>query len=272
MILLSCKKWQYILRVQGAPLPFWDLLKIYFIGYYFSNLLPTNVGGDVVRAAYVGKKINSTSTAMVSVFLERFTGLILLLLLAFFGPMTVPGLIQQAAVIIPVALAFVLMLVVFAMLAMPNPVGLARKLIPIRLLEPVYKAADAFHQKLREALKSLRANPTAYGPIAGYTLVFYVLALINVYVSFRSFGLEPAFDSVLAITPLVMLISMLPIALGGFGLQEFSYSYYFSLVGIPAASVLAMALLLRFKLVMIAICGMIIHTTYKSDDRAPPTT
>jgi len=273
MFFISTLKWHYILRLQGHRVPFFSLVRQYLIGYYFSNLLPSNVGGDVVRATYIGKTIGSTSTAMVSVFLERVTGLVLLLILALATPLITPNLIKKPEVIAPLAVAFGGLIVIVAMFALRDPISIGRKFFPTRILVPIFNGLDAFHQKLLEALKCVKARPSSLLPITSYTLTFYILTWINVYVSFRAFGLTPAWNSVITITPIVMLVSALPLApLGNLGFAEFSYTHYFSLVGVANAPVIAMALLLRFKLIILAICGMIAHMTYAPDERYTPTT
>ena len=81
MVSISTWKWKVLLGQQGHALSFPHLLRVYFIGYYFSNFLPSNFGGDVVRSLYTGRRIGSQQRAAIAVFLERFTGLILLLVL-----------------------------------------------------------------------------------------------------------------------------------------------------------------------------------------------
>ena len=88
MILLaaSCAKWKIILDLKGKPLSYWELFKIYLIGYFFSNILPSTFGGDVVRSYYSGKILENQAYAAVSVFVERLSGVFCLFLLAAIGP------------------------------------------------------------------------------------------------------------------------------------------------------------------------------------------
>ena len=59
MLSTSCLKWKSVLDVKDPKIPFLTLIRIYLIGYFFSNLLPSNVGGDVVRSFYTGKIIEN---------------------------------------------------------------------------------------------------------------------------------------------------------------------------------------------------------------------
>src|SRR5690606_2801011 len=49
-IVLSAWKWGLLLASRGFPLPMTRLLRHYFVGLFFNNLLPSTVGGDAVRA------------------------------------------------------------------------------------------------------------------------------------------------------------------------------------------------------------------------------
>ena len=82
LILTSCWKWQVILKAQSIRVPLGKLFWLYIVGYFFNMVLPSNVGGDVVRAWSLGKHVNNQAEAFSSVFIERFTGLTALLLMA----------------------------------------------------------------------------------------------------------------------------------------------------------------------------------------------
>ena len=87
MVSMSCLKWMMIIRYEGYRVRFRELLKMYFVGYFFTNVLPSNVGGDVARSCMLGKRIDSQSRAAVSVFLERVSGVVVLLLLVILAPL-----------------------------------------------------------------------------------------------------------------------------------------------------------------------------------------
>ena len=58
LVLVSSWKWQIILRAQGIKIALCRLFWLYLVGYFFNTVLPTNVGGDVVRAWSLGKQTN----------------------------------------------------------------------------------------------------------------------------------------------------------------------------------------------------------------------
>jgi glycosyltransferase 2 family protein len=93
--LLSCIRWRMLSRPLGFEQPLSYFLGYYFIGMFFNLLLPTSVGGDVVRAWYLDDHSGRRLPAFVSVFVERCSGLVVLLTLAcgadLFCPIALPA-------------------------------------------------------------------------------------------------------------------------------------------------------------------------------------
>src|SRR5690242_17547174 len=44
-VLISALKWWLLLRASGQPAPYLWAVRIYLIGQFFSNFLPTQIGG-----------------------------------------------------------------------------------------------------------------------------------------------------------------------------------------------------------------------------------
>jgi len=79
---LSAVRWRVMARPLGFKQPMGHFIGYYFIGMFFNQVLPTSVGGDVVRAWYLDDRPGRRLPAFVSVFVDRFSGLLVLLGLA----------------------------------------------------------------------------------------------------------------------------------------------------------------------------------------------
>src|SRR5207302_11515766 len=79
---VSGLRWQMLARPLGFRRQLGRYVAFYFIGMYFNLFLPTSVGGDVVRAWYLDGGSGRKLAAFLSVFVDRFSGLLILLLLA----------------------------------------------------------------------------------------------------------------------------------------------------------------------------------------------
>jgi uncharacterized protein (TIRG00374 family) len=268
MVLTSCLKWRVLIVNKDHAIPFARLLRFYLIGYYFTALLPSHVGGDVVRSAYAGRDIGNQTHAAISVFLERFTGLLFLLLLVVTTPFLVPGLVKTPAVWVPMAGALMLLILLLLVSRIRQPLKAVADHAPsvpgIRWVERIREKGLGFSCKLKQALKEVRRNPRIAWPTFCLTVLFYTLTWVNVFVSFRAFGVTPPFQGIVAVLPVAMVVAMIPIApMAGLGLAEFSYVFFFGLIGVDALGAASMGVLLRAKLLVLGTIGWICHMTLK---------
>src|SRR5207237_4102800 len=79
---VSAVRWRLLAEPLGFQQSMKEYAAFYFIGMYFNLFLPTSVGGDVVRAWYLDSGSGRKLSAFLSVFVDRFSGLLVLLALA----------------------------------------------------------------------------------------------------------------------------------------------------------------------------------------------
>lgn len=287
MVGVNALKWKLLVEAQGARLGYWRLFRTYLIGYYFSNLLPSNIGGDVVRSYYAGKAMGSQSRAAVSVLVERIFGFIILFLLAIGLPFLEPKMLRMLTIVIPMFIAAAGLAAFIVVLAYTRPLtmffsalrsccrALARagvlQLRAERMAEfciRLREKAEGFHDRLDASFADLRNRPPIGLALAALTCLHYFLAWANVWITFLGFGVRVPVAASMAVLPVAMVVGMLPIALGGLGISESSYVYFFGLLGVAKGATLTMALFLRLKLVLVGIAGLIIYLSAKEE--APP--
>lgn len=288
MLFLSCLKWRILFVAGNSPISFRKLLSFYFIGYFFSSLLPSSVGGDVVRTYYSGKEINSLSFAAVTVFIERLTGLLFLLLFVCIGPLFHRDITANIYFLIPSVCSFVILICILllfffhpsekkreiftnAVLALlsrlqeKTEIGLLN-----RTLQKISELLVAFINKIEVFLKALEEAITVLHDKRGYlftiiclTVLFYLLTWLNVSVAFLTFNKHIGFTIIIALVPTVLFVGQFPLTiLGNFGFYESVFVFYFLFAGIPGEITLAMSLLLRLKTLSLGIVGFIIYTFF----------
>jgi len=85
-ILLSTYKWQILLSAKDIrQVGFFRLWMLYYIGMFFSNFLPTEIGGDVYRGYTVGKIAGRQPESFAAVLMERIIGLVAMIIYAIIG-------------------------------------------------------------------------------------------------------------------------------------------------------------------------------------------
>src|SRR5262245_36499244 len=75
---LSALRWKVLAGPLGFDQPLRRFTGFYFIGMFFNLFLPTSVGGDVVRAWYLDGGSGRRLAAFVSSFVDRLSGLTVL--------------------------------------------------------------------------------------------------------------------------------------------------------------------------------------------------
>ena len=76
-LLAESIQWNIMLRAQKIKVSQLFLLQSMMIGFFYNNLLPSNIGGDFYRVLDISKnKKTSLEKNISAVFLERFFGLI----------------------------------------------------------------------------------------------------------------------------------------------------------------------------------------------------
>ena len=93
-VILSAWRWQRVLFVFDARVSLRPLIGHYFAGQFVGNVLPSTIGGDVLRVSRASTTVDSSPIAFGSVVLERLTGFVALPLLVFTGFAIRPSLID----------------------------------------------------------------------------------------------------------------------------------------------------------------------------------
>lgn len=291
MIVVSCLKWKMILDAGGSRVPFTTLFRIYLIGYFFSNLLPSTVGGDVVRSYYAGKLIKDQSYSAIAIFIERFSGIFFLFFLVILAPLLLPALYQSPYVLVPIAGSFMLIVITLWVGKVKDPYMLPNKVVAFALkgfekalslvgykktdhllatinkqYDKVMARVEKLHEKLKLALGTIRQDKGLLLRLLLITALFYFLTWVNVSVAFMAFGVQHQFFHICALVPTILFVAHFPVTLlGNLGFFESVFVFYLLLIGIPATASLAMGLLLRMKMLLIGIVGFFVYMAYKQE-------
>lgn len=266
LVAASTWKWKVVLHREGHPLSFRFLYASYLVGYFFSNFLPSNVGGDVVRSYRVGKATGDQASAAASIVVERITGLFGLLLMAVLLPWFRRDLALHPALLVP-ALGAAAGLLVLALLGFLRWSWPAEEGMPRGWRGKLLAVIVRFGRRSSQALGTVREDPRYFFKLLGLTVLFYALATLNVGLALRAFGTAPVLTDLAAVLPAALLVAMIPVSLGSLGLAEGSYVFYFGLVGMDPALTLVASLLLRAKIMLLGLAGGIV---YWGDREKPP--
>ncbi len=255
--LSSAYKWYLLLRSRDVAVSFFRAWALYMIGIFFSLFLPTSMGGDLIRIHELGKITGKRAEAAASVFIERFSGMIILFLF------TIVALFMQRQLL---SVAWMTMSLLVAVTVSAGLIWVIVDERPYRFLIKLFSGRAALLDKILGKLDNLHGAVVEYRDdrfalfIALLnTFVFYFLAVVNVYVTALAFSSEVQFVPILVAVPLIMFIMNLPISIGGIGLMEFAFIFIFEISGYGSALALSTALLMRVKIFFDAGLGGVLY-------------
>src|SRR3989338_9027646 len=81
ILVISTVRWRILKASQGIRLSFKQTLKLVFIGHFFNIVIPGTVSGDLVKVYYMTRRKDKKMAAGFSVFMDRFVGLFMMVIL-----------------------------------------------------------------------------------------------------------------------------------------------------------------------------------------------
>lgn len=212
--LLSAVRWQWLSRPLGFQRPLSAYLGGYFVGMFFNLLLPTSVGGDAVRAVRLNAGSGRKMAAVLSVLLDRLSGLLVLLSLAC-----------VAAVICPTPLPLWMKLMIGGAAA-AAVMGLATLPLVIRILSRLngqrlsIARLRRFAVSLRDALVVFSGRPGLVFAATALSILIQLSGIVQVAQIGRATGADVPLSVYGVAVPMVALLTLLPVSLNGMGVRE----------------------------------------------------
>ena len=253
-ITVGSLKWQILLRAQGIRVPLASLLSFSFVGLFFGNFLPTNVGGDLVRGYDLARHILLPAETAISVLVDRMLGLIAFVFVAVVMALLVVYSAGQAAlweVAVAAAVALLALCGVFAVMLSDRLRGQVRLLFGTSLLSGLAPLYDRLSRALSAYRRSLGALTLSF---CISILVLSIGSVVNYLISL-ALGGGISLLHIFLFTPLITFVLLIPISIGGIGLNQSAYVFFFNLVGVPEQKSLAMSLIMQAIIIISSLPG-----------------
>jgi hypothetical protein len=246
---LSAFKWQLLLRAQGMRLQLRTLARFYFIGMFFNLFLPTIVGGDAMRAYLAAKEKGHLGVVMLSIFAERLTGFVALLIIGFIGAALTPALMGRNE----------LRLLIFAAIACG---GVAVAVVVLSVALRTRWLPAPVHKKLTQLYECLRVYGSRPQTLTGVMAVSFLfqtgMVALNTLL-IRACGYDAPFRTMAFFVPVLTIASMLPISPNGLGIREITSVLLFQQIQIPEQVGLLHSLLYRLVVALASVPGWVFY-------------
>jgi glycosyltransferase 2 family protein len=235
--LASVRRWRLLIRAQGgdAPLPF--LVRSFLVGVFFNNFLPSTIGGDTVRVLDTARTGMGRAKAVAIVFVDRFVGLLALMLFAVLGVLGMPSLYTWVF-----GGAAVLALVAILLVVLP------------RIIESRF---------------ALRWPGSVLARAFGWSLVLQTLVVLNAWFLARALHVPIPLASFFLIVPLALFVMMLPVSINAIGVRENVWAFFFAAFGVSAATGVALAWLDYGLVLLQALVGGLVYAGRRGEGALP---
>ncbi|MCB1183447.1 flippase-like domain-containing protein [bacterium] len=236
----GAQQWAWILRVTGVTTPVREIRRLYFIGLFFNNFLPANIGGDAYKIIDLGRRENRPHAVFCATLMDRLIGLgaltaLAVLVMAGCALAGVP-LPRTALLMIPVLLFLfgVLALLLSRRLGARLP-GLLRAIGLVRLAE---QAAQVTHE-----FGAFRRRVAFMNGVLAFSIVVQALRMAtHLLVALGlGFALAPVqVAQLLVLVPMLAISLTLPVTINGIGLRESVSAELLTAAGLGATAAVAM--------------------------------
>lgn len=219
-------RWHVLLVSAGVKVRFRDTAALTFTGLFASNFLPTTIGGDVVRLAGAMQMGLDRAVCLASLAADRLIGMFGMSMAAPLGLAyswsTLFGSSSAAAITLPAFLR--------------RPLDFAKRTM------------GAFSIWLKKPVSLLLALV--------FTWVHMLCLFAGIYVFVRDLSAPVSFWMIAGLWSLTYFVTLIPISINGYGVQELSFTFLMSNVaGLSAAASLTIAILVRAYFLIFSLPG-----------------
>lgn len=228
----------YILLPQGIEITFPRFLILYWTAWAVGLVIPGQVGDVATIGVLLRKRVINIARIMGRVVLDKAISLVLMMVFAVFGIMSLPGLVVWH----PGALLWIMLAIGVGVVVIHTQRQRLSQIFDAGrpgLAGGIGRGADEFFRALRHHSFLVAIN-------INLTVLKIGLTGLAYWAAFAALGhLELPWLQIAMLAIAAGLVAYLPLSINGFGTVEIAGIALFTQVGLPAVTVLSAYLLLR---------------------------
>ena len=257
-LILKTYRWAFILWSQKHDITFSQLLRFNFMSMFLGHFLPTSISCDIVRFYYLNKYTSDPQNAISSIVMDRIIGIFsiaIVTIIAFIA-------IQQTNLFkIGPLVSYGIFGCLFLSIGIPLSlqssaltdwiIRLLRRFNGSKIIKKIQGIFEQFLLYQHKRAVMLKVLLIAFLNLFTAVLEFYVIA--------GGFSVQISMGYYFLFIPIAIFLSMLPVSVGGIGVLEVSLVYFFSKIGMPVETCVAIALIHRIIVLIGTLPGGIVY-------------
>jgi len=248
-------RWRMLLKAAGIHIPVKRLLISFSGGTFFSIFLPSTIGGDLVRAADLAGHTKKTKEVIATVFLDRLSGYIGLVIIVIGAFFFANGLVNDKVVLSSIAVIIGILILVVLVLFNSFIYSKITKFLSTPGAGRIKEVIKGIHHEIH--IFRNRGRMVAGNILLSVAVQF--IPAISAYFIALALGMKIGLIYFCIFLPIIGAITLLPIAIGGLGLREGLFVFYFAKAGVIKQLAIAMSLLSFSFVVLYGALGGLIY-------------
>lgn len=252
-------RWQVVLHLYRIFPKFLNLLSIVFISNSVGQLLPGGIGVDVVRSYQLSKEEGVATEIAASVFLDRVIGLFSMLLIAFISSVVGATLNTVAPIYAFVSAGSLTgFLVLYSLRNKLTDLGYTQIKVQGRL-KVIFVVLSRFVQ----SLGAVRLPKVALFKLLLLSLSVQFIRIVIFFTIFLSLGVHAEFLLFMVFVPLLFIVMLMPVSIGGLGIREGALYLFFKQSGVSLETCTAAGLSFHFLQLISLLPGVFLYLLKK---------
>lgn len=258
-MMTSTTRWQrviYVLSGRMLTTRYWQLVRLNFISMFFNSCLPGTIGGDVVRAVLLKREDISMTVCAHSVILDRLVAMFGVYFMVTLG---LPWLSDLLPALPTSALmgGSIAIMVTFILFLEKAPRFLEKlphnhlTSLTRDLLRDMHKLVFTWKEFIVVLLQAVLSH-------AYFCMAVFLLA--------ASLGTPLTAAETLLLIPPVLLLIMLPVSVGGWGVREVSMVGFLALAGVPKEAALTISVQFGILQILASLPGAYYYATQRKPE------
>jgi len=215
-IFIQVLRWNALLLAKKIRIGKPFLFMSYYIGFFYSNILPSSIGGDFYRTydIYKNRKIPLQKGVAVAI-MERFVGMTVGMIFLLVSFSRIYFYLDLVSILSLSLLPLLGILIIFVFLK-PKAFKIDRLFKKYRKLK---KAEEKFYE-IHNDLYLFKHNLKSIFISAGYGIVSQLVFVTSYYFVSLYLKIKLSYIVFLFLNPIILLSTILPISIGGIGIRE----------------------------------------------------
>jgi uncharacterized protein (TIRG00374 family) len=264
-------RWNVLNGALGFGIRYREAFSLSMIGLLFTVVIPGSVGGDVIKAYYVGTRVpKRRAHAFTTILMDRFLGLLSLLTLAAAGVCWNYRVILTNKVMTTLA-TFVLVAFLGSSISLTAAILFSNQVTGLlrRFEGRVPLVGHAV--KSCEALEAFRAKPGVLLIGVLMSLPSHLIACLGMRVAMGMVGAAPMpLERFLLIVPLGLISTVIPLSPGGVGIGQAAFYGLFEAISHGSGEAASNAFTIYQTLqVAVYLSGFISYLSHKHVEAIP---